>query len=331
MRGTDRVVGPAGFVHRAGMFDSVDQAGEIATDLLGGALHRGREPVLAVLPPEVRDAVRVRLGDGADAVAFLAPRAGRSAGSVVWEHLEARPAGRGRPFVVTCGLPDADPYGSLCLETEVLANRLLADLDEEHTCLYPRSERLAHVARLSHPLLREDGDDRANPAYRAPEWLALHEPAVAHLDLDAVVRDVLPHVDPDLRAWLADHARSLGLPGEVVEQVVLAGHEALRAGAESRTATVHGELRVTGTLGVARPDTDGLPSTRLYLHRGERDELVLDVDSAWLPPIRSTRLPAADAVKGLWLANAACRDVAVSVHPLTPERARIRVRVDGTG
>ncbi len=200
---------PGGWVHRAAVYDSIDDAVRLTVAVLTDAQRRGRTPLLATLRPDIEPAVRVGLGSTADDVEFLPPRprVGHGAHQAVQDHLARVDERLWRPCTVAAVDPDADPWGSVCLETELLATQALERLDEEHTCLYPRAEPFARVAEVSHPLLLDDRGDYPNPAYRDTRRRVVEEPALAHLDPEAVVRDVVPHLDPDLRAWLAEQAR----------------------------------------------------------------------------------------------------------------------------
>ncbi|MFC8916937.1 anti-sigma factor RsbA family regulatory protein [Streptomyces sp. NPDC057116] len=266
------------FTHPALFY--ADEAGYLAgtVPFVRAGLAAG-EPVAVAVPGDNLALLRKALGEDAERVRLLdMEQAGRNPGRIIPRVLrgfaDAHPGRRVRII----GEPiwqgrSADEYPA-CAQHEALINHAFTGRAATILCPYDTSEldpvALAD-ARVTHPVLIEDGVERVSDAY-APDHvvtgynLPLSAPPGARaLAYDA---DLLP----DARGFALDHADTLGLPADRRDDVALAvselttnsvihggGSGTLRVWAEAGhlVCEVRDRGRLTDPLAGRRPATPG--------------------------------------------------------------------------
>ncbi|WP_079277730.1 sensor histidine kinase [Streptomyces sp. CB03234] len=219
------------FTHPALFY--ADEAGYLAgtVPFIEAGLAAG-EPVAVAVPGERLTLLRKVLGGDADRVRLLdMEQAGRNPGRIIPRVLrgfaDAHPGRRvriiGEP-IWQGRTPDEYPA---CAQHEALINHAFTGRAATILCPYDTSGLDAVAladARVTHPLLIEDGVERASDAYAPDRVVAGYNlplarpPGVRELVYDA---DLLP----DARSFATHHAETLGLSAERRDDLALAVSE----------------------------------------------------------------------------------------------------------
>ncbi|MFF8289557.1 anti-sigma factor RsbA family regulatory protein [Streptomyces sp. NPDC016309] len=236
------------FTHPALFY--ADEAGYLAgtVPFVLAGLAAG-DPVAVAVPGENLALLRKVLGGDADRVRMLdMEQAGRNPGRIIPRVLrgfaDAHPGRRARII----GEPiwqgrSADEYPA-CAQHEALINHAFTGREVTILCPYDTSALDPVVladARATHPVLVEDGIERASDAYAPDRVVAGYNLPLAR---PAGVDDLVYDADllPDARGFALDRADRLGLPGDRHDDVALAVSEL------TTNSVIHGGG--TGTLRV---------------------------------------------------------------------------------
>jgi anti-sigma regulatory factor (Ser/Thr protein kinase) len=308
---------PHRYVHEAVFYDTTQQLLDVTTPLLRQALDQG-DDVALVCTDANNEALAAALGD--DDRILVLPRAGiyRKAVTALTcfrDLVRERAAAPGHRL---CILGEVD-FGvdDHALDEwrryEALLDHALSPFALWSLCGYDTQvlpDQVLATAELTHPYLRRDGMQAANPAHVDPaEMLRLTDSD------DALVPEIEPALTiervldlSELHQELETLLRAEGVSQERVEDIVIAVHEAATNGLR------HGEPPVT---------------VRAWPARGRVVCTVTDRGAGFDDPFAGYLRGAGEELPegrfGLWLTRQLCRDVVMS---RTPEGFTARLVID---
>jgi len=313
---TTRSAGALRLEHAAGFHATAAHLRQLLAPLADAAVARG-EPLAVALEPVTEEALAGRLGDDVR-LARLTPAGepdGASAQTTAarWAlELRALAAASGTPVTVLTEhvrrLDGAD--GRFWTELDAALNVALADLPVRMTCFYPQVPlhlEITEGARLTHPLLLDDGELHHKPQHLDPRAVLADRPAQAPPLLGP------PDVHLPFGAWQLHEVRAAverALAGSAherdrVEDVVLAVNEV------ATNAVEH-----------------GTPHARLSLWTGG-PALLCEIDDGGtlrdpLPGLQPPH-PSEPRGRGVWIARQLCD----SLHIWADDRGtHVRMRAD---
>lgn len=279
---------PDGPWHEALAYRSAEHMADRLAPHVTAAVGAG-DPVVAVLAPDARDALRAAVGGDADRVEFQDPatvhRVPGFTVAVRWARQSRRisnPDGRALVIGQQLDLPGcgAEHWARLDIGLEVA----IAGLPVTVLCPFPADSPELPRLGATHPLLSTAAGPQPSPGYRPPRDVLIDYPPPPPPQLGPPVAELaFGRTDlPALRRLVADIATAGGLSDEHAADVVLAVNELASNSIEHGPGS--GRLRLWTGDGVIAEVTD----------HGRMD---LPFPGMELPPPEGAR------GRGLWLAS----------------------------
>jgi anti-sigma regulatory factor (Ser/Thr protein kinase) len=304
---------PEPFEHQGIIYGTVDELVDTATPVLRAGVDEG-EYVVALVEPSIEEALRNRLGAGAEAIEFTSPDDVLSLPAQTMVAARRRRierlTGLGASPVTMLGQHQPWTSNSEAAWWDAAFNVVLEKLPVTLLCACPAAaEQASRVVRQTHPRLRSGADVAPNPGYRDPVAVLTEHPPGEPPDLGPCT-ETLPFSSTEELAELRSHtrrnARATGLPESRVADLVLAVSELAANSIEHGGG--HGTVRVW------------------------REPCALTIDvcdpGRMSQPLPGLRPPPASCLRGrgLWLGRELC-DVMHVWHAETG--TGVRVRIDG--
>jgi anti-sigma regulatory factor (Ser/Thr protein kinase) len=241
-RGTQAAAGPPGpgsgvpladhVRHEAVLYSAPAELAQRLLPRVGGALDTGA-PVVAVLDPDHRTALRAALGTAADAVEFVDPATMHSVPAFTVAVRIARTSRRiaqagGHALVIDQhveGLPGCGPQHWARLD--IALNVAIAGLPITVLCPYPTDAPDLLRVRATHPVLTGSGGSGPSPDYRPPRDAVIDYPPPPPPDLGPATAELWFGASElaALRRLVGDVATTAGLTDDNAADLVLAVNE----------------------------------------------------------------------------------------------------------